>query len=202
MEVGWCVYEHLKVACHGDMIPAMKIYTRGGDDGTTGLVGGGRIKKDDLRLECLGEVDETNASIGLAAAAADETMLAALRIVQNELFIIGSHLATTDLEMAEMALPPLPAAAITRLEEQIDAAQEVLSPLAAFILPGGCEVAARLHLARTTCRRAERWVVRLAAQTSILPAIGIYLNRLSDWLFVQARLANHLAGVADVPWQK
>jgi cob(I)alamin adenosyltransferase len=181
----------------------MKIYTKTGDDGSTGLFGGGRVPKSDPRIECCGTVDELNATVGLAAASispdAGELVLT-LHAVQGDLFVIGAHLATPQDDRNRSALPPLDGGMSARLEGQIDAAEALLTPLRQFILPGGTETAARLHLARTVCRRAERRLVDFAANHPVDPTILIYLNRLSDWLFVQARLANHRAGVADVPW--
>jgi cob(I)alamin adenosyltransferase len=172
----------------------MKIYTKTGDDGSTGLFGGDRAKKSDVRFDCYGSIDELNAAIGLAAAGADEMLLTMLRTVQAELFALGSQLIASGADVTR--LPALEESSITRLESEIDSAESVLTPLKNFILPGGTETSARLHLARTTCRRAERLLVSFGAS----PIILRYINRLSDWLFVQARLANHLAGVADVPW--
>lgn len=178
-----------------------KIYTKTGDDGTTGLIGGGRVRKDDPRLECYGTIDELNAALGLAAVAAEGETLAALRQVQAELFVIGSHLATPEGSPKWAGLPALEPAAVERLERQIDAADAEMPPLRNFILPGGTDAAARLHLARTVCRRAERLLVTFDAGKPVEPLLVTYLNRLSDWLFVQARLANHRAGVTDVPWK-
>ena len=177
----------------------MKLYTRTGDDGTTGLIGGRRVAKDDLRLDAYGTVDELNALLG-AAAAGDAAWSAALAPVQDDLFVVGSHLAAPDGAAGNVHLPPLPQDATARLERGIDAAEEQLPPLTSFILPGGTETAARLHVARCVCRRAERLTVALAHHGPVPPAVLVYLNRLSDWLFAQARLANHRAGVADVPW--
>jgi len=190
----------------------MKIYTRHGDDGTTGLFGGNRVAKSDARIECYGTVDELNAVLGLVAAAVPAARMSEivpqLRAVQNELFVIGAHLATPSGSAGTTHLPPLGKAAVERLEHEIDAAEADLEPLRNFILPGGSEVAARLHLARTVCRRAERLLVAFVGDlaksgepplaTPMLP----YLNRLSDWLFVQARWVNRREGVADVPWEK
>jgi len=186
----------------------MKIYTRTGDDGSTGLIGGTRVPKSDDRIDCYGTVDELNASIGLAAANADDHTRALLLPVQNELFIIGALLAAPDPEStgepvsSRFGLPGLDPSAIARLEREIDDADEVLPPLKEFILPGGNATAARLHLARTICRRAERLLVRSASEHSVEPTIFAYLNRLSDWLFVQARGVNQRAGITDVQWQK
>jgi len=181
-----------------------KIYTRTGDDGTTGLIGGARLPKSDPRIDAYGTVDELNACIGLAATVADASLLTRLRQVQNELFVIGSHLAISDESKDKLleGLPPLGEEQATRLEGEIDAAEAQMQPLRQFILPGGSELAARLHAARTVCRRAERLVVELSEEHSVDARIVRYLNRLSDWLFVQARLANQLAGVPDVPWTK
>ena len=183
----------------------MKIYTRTGDDGTTGLFGGRRVAKSDPRIECYGTVDELNATLGLAAATAGapRELSAMLAQIQNELFVIGSHLATPQDDTRRLAqVPDLDESAIARLESQIDAADAELPPLRNFILPGGAEAAARLHLARTVCRRAERLLVAFAGEEAIEPLVLRYLNRLSDWLFVYARWCNHRAGVADVPWAK
>jgi cob(I)alamin adenosyltransferase len=184
------------------ILRVMKIYTRTGDDGTTGLIGGDRVRKSDKRLECYGTVDELNAAIGLVAVAASEEFKQALLPVQEELFVIGSHLAAPENDpAAQKYLPPMDENIVGRLEMQIDQADSELAPLKNFILPGGTEVAARLHLARTVCRRAERLLVDFAMDRPIQGTIVTYLNRLSDWLFVQARLANQRAGVADVPWK-
>ncbi len=179
----------------------MKIYTRSGDDGSTGLFGGSRVSKSDARIECYGTVDELNASLGLAATVAGAELRRLLNEVQNELFVIGSQLATPAAAKQD-ALPALAEASVSRLEAQIDSAESRLPKIQFFILPGGNETAARLHLARTICRRAERLLVAFAAEHGVAPIIIRYLNRLSDWLFVHARLANHEAGLRDVPWTK
>jgi cob(I)alamin adenosyltransferase len=183
------------------IIPCMKIYTRTGDDGTTGLIGGRRVSKADARIDCYGTVDELNAAVGVAAVAAGPQLAAQLRAVQSDLFVLGSHLASPSNDSgAAASLPPLDESVADRLEAEIDAAEANLSPLRQFILPGGSEASARLHLARTVCRRAERLAVSLAAHAPV-PAVAVrYLNRLSDWLFVMARRANRAAGVEDVPW--
>jgi len=185
-------------------ITAMKIYTRTGDDGTTGLVGGERISKSDPRIDCYGTVDELNAAIGLAAVCATGSaapLVELLRPIQDELFVIGSHLATPDHSPRKSTLPILEDAAISRLEMQIDAATAHLPELRNFILPGGSELAARLHLARTICRRAERLLVAFSLDRPTPATLITYLNRLSDWLFVQARWANQVLGVEDVMWK-
>jgi cob(I)alamin adenosyltransferase len=179
----------------------MKIYTRTGDDGSTGLIGGDRIKKCDPRLDCYGTADELNACIGLAVVVAPAWLVELLLPVQAELFVVGAHLAAPeDDDTARKYLPALDETMSDRLEAEIDVAERELPPLKNFILPGGTEVAARLHLARTVCRRCERHVVDFAMNRTVHTAICTYLNRLSDWLFVQARLANHRANVSDVPW--
>jgi cob(I)alamin adenosyltransferase len=181
----------------------MKIYTRTGDDGTTGLFGGRRVPKSDARIECYGTVDELNAAVGLVASGAEASLAEKLARVQNELFVIGSHLATPHDDTRRLAqVPDLDGSTIARLESEIDEADARLAPLRNFILPGGSESAARLHLARTVCRRAERLLVAFAGEQPVEPVIVRYLNRLSDWLFVYARWANHRAGVPDVPWLK
>ena len=180
----------------------MKIYTRTGDDGTTGLLGGARVQKSDARIDCYGNIDELNAAVGWAAVVSDAQIAEMLRIIQSELFAIGSALAVPDGETPPASLPAIEDAWITRLEAQIDEATSGLPPLRNFVLPGGTESATRLHLARTICRRAERRLVEFASAHAVSPVIVIYLNRLSDWLFVQARAANHRAGVADVLWRE
>ncbi len=177
----------------------MKIYTRTGDDGTTGLIGGQRVGKDDAHIECVGEMDELNAAIGWCAGVADGELAGQLRRVQGELFTLGAQLAVANGSGA-MALPKLDASAVRRLESEIDLASARLPELQNFILPGGAEPAARLHLARTICRRAERQLVKLLSDHPAMPLTAGYLNRLSDWLFVQGRLANVLAGQGEIIW--
>jgi cob(I)alamin adenosyltransferase len=182
----------------------MKIYTRTGDDGTTGLIGGSRVLKSDSAIECYGTVDELNAALGLAAIAADAKLLDQMHQVQSALFAIGAYLASppntpteqgTLSDVFDFGLPSL-------LETQIDEAQAELPGLRNFILPGGTELAARLHVARTVCRRAERLLVGLQMERVVNPTVLAYVNRLSDWLFVQARRANHRAGQPDILWMK
>lgn len=180
----------------------MKIYTKAGDDGSTGLIGGDRVRKCDGRIDCIGQIDEVNAALGWCAACGDAALATLLLPIQNDLFVIGSHLALADGAPAGASLPAIDESIVGRLEMEIDAAERDLPPLRNFILPGGTEAAARLHLARTICRRAERRVVAFALDRPVPAAILTYLNRLSDWLFVQARAANRRAGVDDVPWQK
>lgn len=181
----------------------MKIYTRTGDAGDTGLFGGSRVPKDDPRVAAYGDVDELNAALGLARATPpgelfDET----LEAVQRDLFAIGGRLAAPDPAKGRAALEKtaLEAARVGALEAAIDEADLELAPLRAFVLPGGAPKAAALHLARTVCRRAERSVVALAREADVPPVLLVYLNRLSDLLFTLARLANHRAGRPDVTW--
>jgi cob(I)alamin adenosyltransferase len=184
------------------LVKLNKIYTRTGDDGTTGLVDGSRRAKHDARMEAIGAVDEANSALGHAVAALDgfvAHLSAAVRI-QNDLFDLGADLATPGTEFApsEMVLRIVPVQA-TWLEEQIDALNQDLAPLTSFILPGGSEAAARLHIARAAVRRAERSATALAAAEPVNPAALAYINRLSDYLFVLARAVNS-AGAGDVLW--
>ncbi len=181
---------------------SMKIYTRTGDGGDTGLFGGGRVRKDHVRVAAYGDVDELNSVLGAARAAAPGFHDALLEAVQRDLFAIGGHLATPDPDKVRHALEKaeLSATRITEFEDAIDAADDRLPPLTAFILPGGTPAAAAFHVARTVCRRAERSVVTLADATEVPPLFITYLNRLSDLLFTLARLANHREGVGDVTW--
>ena len=181
----------------------MNIYTRTGDRGETGLFGGGRVPKDDRRVEAYGDVDELNASLGLARAIelmprVDEVLVP----IQRDLFAIGALLATPDpVKMREqLAKARLDEERVAQLEAAIDAGEAELEPLRAFILPGGTPKAAALHVARTVCRRAERRVVTLAHDVDIPELAVMYLNRLSDLLFVLARVANRRAGAGEVTW--
>jgi len=180
----------------------MKIYTRTGDTGETSLFGGGRVSKDHVRVAAYGDVDELNSSIGVVRATDPEFQSSLLEAIQRDLFAIGGHLATPDPERVRKALEKaeLSAARIGEFEASIDAADEVLAPLKAFILPGGTRLAASLHMARTICRRAERSVITLGRESDVPPLFLIYLNRLSDLLFTLARHANHQAGSIDVTW--
>jgi cob(I)alamin adenosyltransferase len=181
----------------------MKIYTKTGDAGTTGLFGGGRVGKDHPRVEAYGDVDELNATLGVARAAEvmpriDEVLVP----VQRDLFAIGALLATPDREKMRQHLEKarVDDDRIAQLERAIDDADRELEPLRAFVLPGGTPKAAALHVARTVCRRAERRVVRLQADEEIPQLVVVYLNRLSDLLFTLARLANRRAGAGEVTW--
>jgi cob(I)alamin adenosyltransferase len=180
----------------------MRIYTRTGDDGTTGLLASGRVPKDDLRIEAYGTVDELNSVLGIARAhGMDQPLDEFVSRIQGELFALGSALAD-----------PLPGgpfhnvvtdAHVASLEESIDSLEAELTPLSQFILPGGVLTAGHIHLARTVCRRAERVVVKLSrVQGEHVPkTLVVYLNRLSDLLFVLARVLNHRAGVSDTAWK-
>ena len=181
----------------------MNIYTRTGDRGETGLFGGGRVPKDHRRVEAYGDVDELNAALGLARAIelmprVDEVLVP----IQRDLFAIGALLATPDpVKMREqLAKAQLDEERVAQLEAAIDAGEAELEPLRAFILPGGTPKAAALHVARTVCRRAERRVVTLAHDVEIPELAVMYLNRLSDLLFVLARVANRRAGAGEVTW--
>jgi len=180
----------------------VKVYTRTGDAGLTGLVDGSRVGKDHPRVVAYGEVDELNAVVGLARAEPPEAALdGLLRDIQRDLFAIGAQLADPQARIGERkAKAAVSAAQVERLEQAIDAHQAGLPPLRAFILPGGSRLGAWLHLARTVCRRAERSVVALAGQEDVDPQVVVYVNRLSDLLFVLARHVNHLQGVAEDTW--
>jgi cob(I)alamin adenosyltransferase len=181
----------------------MRIYTRTGDTGETGLFGGGRVSKDHARVAAYGDVDELNSTLGVARATEPAMMFdPELAAIQRDLFSIGGHLATPDPEKVRAALEKasLASSRIEEFETAIDAADAELPPLRAFILPAGTPKAAALHLARTVCRRAERSVVALARQDEVPELFLVYLNRLSDYLFTLARLANARAGQHDVPW--
>jgi cob(I)alamin adenosyltransferase len=178
-----------------------KIYTRTGDDGTTGLGGGQRVPKDALRIETYGTVDELNAQIGVAIAGGLEASLAAeLTRVQNELFHLGSDLCALESDKVKRPVPRIEERHVRELETAMDRMTEPLGPLANFILPGGSPGASQLHVARTVCRRAERLAVALAREEPIGPWVLAYLNRLSDALFVMARWENRHRGVDDVTW--
>lgn len=181
----------------------LKIYTKTGDDGDTGLFGGGRVAKDHPRVTAYGEVDELNAVIGQARSVEmmpriDEV----LAPVQRDLFALGAMLATPDRDKMKEQLEKarISDARIAQLEQAIDDGESELEPLRAFILPGGTAKAAALHVARTVCRRAERAVIHLQRDTEVPQIVIVYLNRLSDLLFVLARVANKRAGAGEVTW--
>ena len=173
------------------MVRLNKIYTRTGDDGATGLVDGSRRPKHDPRFEAVGAVDEANAVLGWTVLALNEQWFDAIIRIQNDLFDLGADLATPgdEFEPSDLVLRIVPAQ-VEWLEQRIDAANERLEPLRSFILPGGSEGAARLHIARTSVRRAERAITALAAAEPVNPAALAYINRLSDYLFVLARVVN------------
>ncbi|MEW5743155.1 MAG: cob(I)yrinic acid a,c-diamide adenosyltransferase [Myxococcota bacterium] len=178
----------------------MKIYTKTGDSGDTALFGGGRVGKEDARVEAYGQVDELNAALGVARAEGLGAMDALAQSIQEQLFTLGSLLATPAGSKAAKAIPVMRPEWVTAMEQAIDGFDVELKPLTTFILPGGTKAAAALHLARTICRRVERRVVPLARADKVGPEVVVYLNRLSDLLFTMARVANHRAGVADTPW--
>ena len=195
----------------------MKIYTRTGDSGTTGLFGGPRVAKDDTRIEAYGTVDELNATLGQVRSALKEPagqtsqaneglskLDARIAQVQHELFSIGAELASPHPDQFELRV--IGQAHIQRIEDWIDDAEQQLPPLKQFILPGGSVLASHVHLSRAVCRRAERRVISLAdavqTETPISDSVIIYLNRLSDWLFVVSRLVNQILNVPDQIWEK
>lgn len=179
----------------------MKIYTKTGDAGDTGLFGGERVKKSDARVDAYGSVDETNALLGVARAVGLSAVLdAILERLQTELFVLGAELATPPAHRQRLRLPLIDESHVAALEADIDRLDAELAPLTSFIVPGGSAAASALHHARTVCRRAERGVVSIAASAQLRDEIVVYLNRTSDLLFVMARHANHTAGVADVAW--
>lgn len=186
------------------MVKLNKIYTRTGDDGTTGLVDGSRIAKYDPRMAAIGDVDELNSALGVAICEiSDDTLVRDLRIVQNDLFDLGADLATPaaagdDFAPSEMVLRIVPSQ-VERLEERIDAATAELAPLTSFILPGGAKAAAAIHLVRAVARRTERTCVAAGREASLNPQALAYVNRLSDYLFVLARMLN-AGGKDDILW--
>ncbi len=178
-----------------------RIYTRGGDAGETSLGDGARVSKADLRVEAYGQVDELNALLGVALAqGVPDEFRAYLERIQNELFDLGADLAVP-LEDTKRERTRITAEQVEHLESLCDEANENLEPLRSFVLPGGTEPAALLHLARTVCRRAERVTVALAAEADVNPDALAYLNRLSDLLFILARAANAAAGAAEPLWK-
>jgi cob(I)alamin adenosyltransferase len=178
----------------------MKIYTKTGDDGSTGLIGGARVRKDAMRIEATGEIDETNAALGLVLATLPPGHAAAgwLTAIQSDLFSVGALLSTPPAQTKPSA--EISADRIEALENQIDQMEKTLKPLKNFILPQGTAAAATLHLARAVARRAERRVVALDQQEKLPAAILIYLNRLSDFLFVLARWTNQQQGGSETAW--
>jgi cob(I)alamin adenosyltransferase len=178
-----------------------KVYTRTGDDGTTGLGGGQRVRKDSLRIKAYGTVDELNSVIGVALAAGlDARLVPPLASVQNELFHVGSDLCILEEDKQRFAVPRIEQRHIDALEELMDELSDSLPPLENFVLPGGTLGASQLHVARTVCRRAERLVIALTRKEPVGPFVVKYLNRLSDALFVMARHENRAKHVSDVLW--
>jgi len=179
----------------------MRIYTRTGDSGTTGLVGGARVSKHDQRIAAYGDIDELNALLGVCRAnCLPPEVEAVVTRLQHELFALGAELASPDGAVSGIEL--LSDAHVLRLEQHIDRFEQDLPALRNFILPGGSPQAAALHMARCVCRRAERQVVALAAVAPVREAALRYVNRVSDLLFVAARWCNHDAKIADTPWEK
>jgi cob(I)alamin adenosyltransferase len=181
----------------------MKIYTKTGDGGETGLFGGERVSKASSRVDAYGEVDELNSVLGVVRTSTlgrggPDDFDALLGAIQSRLFDLGAELANA--KGKDLGIPLVDEGDIAAMERAIDRAEEEVAPLKTFVLPGGTRMAADLHVARTVCRRAERRLVGLAQETEIRPELIRYLNRLSDLLFTLARLANHRAGLADVPW--
>jgi cob(I)alamin adenosyltransferase len=177
----------------------MKVYTRGGDQGETSLFGGTRVSKDDARVEAYGAVDELNSVLGVARTALEDAadLDEKLAVLQSALFDVGGELSAPD---PDQNVPRVSDPEVTELEQWIDKLDEELAPLRNFILPGGAPAAAALHHARTVCRRAERRVISLAAHESVSDVVVRYLNRLSDLLFVLARVVNARAGVEESQW--
>ena len=180
----------------------MKIYTKTGDKGTTSLFGGKRVEKDDLRIDTYGTVDELNALIGAAVSEINnQELIEVLQNIQLDLFTLGSDLATPEENNVKFTVPRVTESFVKKLEENIDKFNDKLPELKNFILPGGSKAAALLHLARTVCRRGERAVVKLQKNENIGENILVYLNRLSDLLFVLARYANLVTNTPDVEWK-
>jgi cob(I)alamin adenosyltransferase len=180
----------------------MKIYTRTGDKGDTGLLGGTRVPKDHLRIEAYGTVDELNCHVGMLRDLAVPHHGAELTGIQNTLFAIGSRLASTsDEEATRFKVPVVGDAEVAALEQLMDDMDAVLEPMRNFILPGGHPAVSQAHICRTVCRRAERRVVHLAAVEAVPDTLVRYLNRLSDLFFVMARHLGKQNGVADIPWE-
>ena len=184
----------------------MRIYTRRGDDGSTGLFGGPRVGKDDLRVAAYGDVDELNSALGMArcelqADARLHDLDAFAARLQSELFDLGAELATPDRQAVKHPVPLTSDEDVARLEREIDRLDLELPELRAFILPGGSRASAALHLCRCICRRAERLCVSLSRSAAVTPQLLAYLNRLSDLLFTMARAAVARVGAAEVPWQ-
>ena len=183
----------------------MRIYTRTGDQGETGLFGGQRVIKSHPRVAAYGEVDELNAHLGVCLACCEDAEIGELlRRLLNELFVVGADLATPTEEgdqVGRRTVPRVTEGMVAELETQIDRYEDATPPLKTFILPGGTALAAQLHLARAVCRRAERAVIAASGKEQLNPDAAVYLNRLSDLLFTLARAANHRAGHPETPWR-
>jgi cob(I)alamin adenosyltransferase len=182
---------------------ALKIYTKTGDEGSTSLIGGTKVPKSHLRIESYGTIDELNSHIGLCRdLLGDEASRACLREIQDRLFTIGSSLACDPVKEPRMRLPDLKEEDVTRLEQEIDRMNDVLPPLQYFVLPGGHPTVSQLHITRCVCRRAERACVRLELESlEVEPLIIVYLNRLSDYLFMLGRYTAQLLGSEEVAWR-
>jgi cob(I)alamin adenosyltransferase len=180
----------------------MKIYTKTGDEGETGLFGGARVSKASLRVEAYGEVDELNSAVGWARVqVSDPDLGTLLNKIQNDLFEVGAELGSTEDRRQKSAMPLIAEPQVEALERAIDRYEKGPPALTSFVLPGGSESAARFHVARCVCRRAERSLVALGTRETLRGELFRYLNRLSDLLFVLARYANHVAGTEDIPWK-
>ncbi|AKU90115.1 cob(I)yrinic acid a,c-diamide adenosyltransferase [Vulgatibacter incomptus] len=177
------------------------IYTKTGDKGQTGLFGGGRVRKDDPRVEAYGAVDELNAALGIAEAEiGDEAIKGWIKKIQDELFVVGAELSTPDPDAVKRQVVPVGPDQVSWMESTIDTIDAEVPPLRQFVLPGGHRGAAHLHLARTICRRAERRVLTFSDHAEVRTEVITYLNRLSDLLFMLARLVNHRSGIAEPVW--
>ncbi len=180
----------------------MKIYTKTGDKGETGLFGGARVSKASERVSAYGDIDELNSVLGVVRAHDGDPWLdARLGEIQHDLFAVGAELAKNPDKDVELGIPVVADADVKRLEDAIDTLDRDLAPLKMFVLPGGTKAASFLHVARTTCRRAERALVTLAAHEPVRGELVRYVNRLSDLLFIMARHSNHRANLPDVPWE-
>lgn len=178
-----------------------RIYTKSGDNGTTGLISGDRVAKDSLRVEAYGSVDELNSTIGVAISQAVEPSLeSTLLAIQSDLFDMGADLASPEHQPSPVPIPRTPIERVDALEKEIDRMDDQLPELRQFILPGGSKAAAALHMARSVCRRAERRVITLSHHEPINPTIILYLNRLSDLLFTMARLQNQSDSIPETTW--
>lgn len=187
---------------HQSLLPAVKIYTKKGDNGTTGLIGGARVPKHHIRIECYGTVDELNSILGVVSdTAASRAVADWIHEIQDRLFTIGSELATAPGKDIRMKLPDLHEEDVQWLEARIDEMNEGLPEMKSFILPGGHLAASHAHVARCVCRRAERLAVGLAESEPVPELIIPYLNRLSDFLFVLARHLAHKANAPEIPWR-